>query len=269
MGFLVNRISVVSSHLIDRMRHGLPTEYGPMDREILIVLDGVGGFQFSPLMIRRVLGYEKPEIGTVWYRWQWGLVGEIWTDLMWVRRNRVMGAKLAREIRAIHRRHPDAKLHLAAFSGGAGIAVFALESLKGRPLIDTLILGCPAISPEYDLSKALSTVRRAYSLVSALDRFLLGIGTRIFGTTDRQFCAAAGQTGFRMPPNETPATMTNYEKLLEIHWHSSLQIDGHYGGHTGWLNERFLKKHLLPMLRGQPLIATTPIGAHATVSKSA
>lgn len=258
MGFLGNRISVLSSHLVDRARYGLPIEFGPLEDEILFVIDGVGGFQFSPMMIRRVLGFEQPVMGTIWFKWQFGLVGEVWTDLMWVRRNRVMGAQLARRILAVHRRYPSARLHLAAFSGGAGVAVFALEALKGRKIVETLILGCPALSPTYPLARALRCVTRAYALVSDRDRYLLGLGTRMFGTTDRRYCSAAGRVGFRLPPQATADDVQAYDRLREIHWSPELVADGHYGGHTGWLNERFLRNHLVPMLHGNPLMPTRP-----------
>jgi pimeloyl-ACP methyl ester carboxylesterase len=264
MGFLGNRLSVLSSHVADRTRYGLPTEFGPLDEELVVVIDGVGGFQFSPLMIRRVLGFEQPAMGTIWFKWQFGLLGEVWTDLMWERRNRVMGARLARRMLAVRRAHPSARIHLAAFSGGAGVAVFALEALRGRALIETLILGCPALSPEYNLGPALRCVARAYALISERDRYLLGLGTSMFGTTDRQFCSAAGRVGFRIPPGADDRDRQSYEKLREIRWTPALKPDGHYGGHTGWLNQRFLARHLLPMLRGQALIRSQPVSAGDT-----
>lgn len=267
MGAIANRVSVVARCITHRLCHGLPECDGPLDREVLFILDGVGGFQFAPVMVRRALDGPRSSIGTIWYRWQWGLVGEIWTDLMWLRRNRVMGAQVARKILAFRRQHPGAVIHMLAVSGGAGIGVFACESLAGgqkanrgravrtcariaEPILNTLILACPAMSPGYNLAPALRVVRRATAWVSSRDRYLLGAGTSLFGTTDRKFGTAAGRVGFHVPDDASTADHELYARLTQLHWTPELRRDGHYGGHTGWMNEAFLRRWLVPTLRG-------------------
>ena len=260
MGFLGNRTSAVAQYVSEVARYGLPEFTGPLDREVIFVLCGVGRSHFTGAVLRRALRREgTTDVGTVLYDWQFGLPGEIWTDLMWLRRNRVMGARLARRIIAFHRAHPGARIHVLAHSGGAGVAVFALESLHGRPLVETLVLSAPALRPTYNLAPALRTVRRAYGLVSPRDRFLLGIGTRIFGTTDRAFTAAAGYRGFRIPPNLTSEEDMLYSRFREIRWSPSFKQDGHHGGHTGWCDTTWLAKHVLPILRGETTLPTSVI----------
>jgi len=254
MGFLTTRVTAVSTYAAELVRHGIAEQVGPIEDEVLFVLDGVGGFQFAPLLIRRALRQESAAIGTVLYAWQFGLPGEIWTDLMWLRRNRVMGARLARRLLSFHRHHPQARIHLAAFSGGAGIGVFALETLGRRSVVETLLLPCPAISPTYNLGPALQNVARAYAWVSARDTGILGLGTRVFGTTDRQFTAAAGSLGFKRPPGLARGDANAYDRLWEVHWAPELKQLGHSGGHTGWVSVPFLRRHLLPMLHGHPLL---------------
>ena len=272
MGFLATRVAVVSTCLAERIRYGTPELVGSVDDEVLFILDGVGGFQFGPLMVRRALRLERQALGTVLYHWQFGLPGEIWTDLMWLRRNRLMGAKLARKLLAFRRAHPKTRIHLLAYSGGAGIAVFACEQLRARPLIETLVLPCPALSPVYNLAPALRATRRCYAMVSRRDRGILGLGTRIFGTMDRRFLAAAGMTGFQMPVGASEEDRNAYGRLREIHWSPSLKKLGHHGGHTGWLAIPFLRTHLLPILRGEPLLPTRTVdappalgGEHSTI----
>lgn len=301
MGAIANRVSVVARCITHRLCHGLPECEGRLDREVLFILDGVGGFQFAPVMVRRALDGTRSSIGTIWYRWQWGLVGEIWTDLMWFRRNRVMGAQLARKILALRRQHPEAVIHMLAVSGGAGIGVFACESLAGGqkaatgrseratlgaarsvppalsrtdeqapahdgspvrdapPILDTLILACPAMSPGYNLAPALTVVRRATAWVSSRDRYLLGAGTTLFGTTDRKFGSAAGRVGFHVPDDASTADRGQYARLTHLHWTPELRRDGHYGGHTGWMNEAFLRRWLIPTLRGETPVASAAI----------
>ena len=261
MGFLTTRISAVSTYLVERVRRGVPMCLGSPDREVLVILDGVGGFQFAPLLVRRALREEGSSLATIVFAWQCCLPGEIWTDLCWYRRNRVMGVHLARKLLALRRAHPGTIIHLLAFSGGAGIAVFACEALAGRKIIESLVLPCPALSPDYNLGPALAAVERCYALVSSGDKWILGLGTRIFGTTDRRFVDAAGRVGFRPVARLSGPHRRAYERLLEIHWTPSLEQEGHRGGHTAWAAVSFLRQHLLPILRGQPLLPARKVSA--------
>ncbi|MGB2987814.1 MAG: hypothetical protein WBE26_18250 [Phycisphaerae bacterium] len=238
--------------IAERVRQGLPEVVGPLDREVLFILDGVGGFQAAPLMVRRALQEAGSELGTVIVDWQCCLTGEIWTDLMWLRRNQLMGCKLARRLLAFRRAHPQTAIHMLAFSGGAGIAVFACERLRGRCIVDALILACPALSPAYNLGPAMRAVKRCYALISRRDKLILGLGTRIFGTTDRRFSPAAGLLGFRLPAGISDDDARAYERLREIYWLPSLKEEGHHGGHVGWGSVSFLRHHLPGMLRGEP-----------------
>ncbi len=252
MGVIFNRVRVITTYLSERSRYGLPEAAGPLDREVLFLLDGVGGLQAGPLMVRRALrNTDAGTLGTILFTWQYGVPGEIWTDLMWLRRNRVMGAKLAAKLLAFRRTHPKTVIHVVAFSGGAGIAVFACERLRGPRLIETLILACPALSPAYNLGPALQAVERCYALVSHRDTWILGFGTGIFGTVDRCFSSAAGQLGFRIPVGISPEDACAYERLREIRWSPVLGQVGHHGGHTGWAGTAFLRRFLPEMLRGE------------------
>ncbi|MCH7807958.1 MAG: hypothetical protein IIB60_01930 [Planctomycetes bacterium] len=259
MGFISNRIAVVSTSLWERIRYGLPEVNGTVADEVLFVLDGVGGFQFAPLLIRRALRLEGSTLPTVLFHWQFCLPGEIWTDLMWYRRNRLMGLMLARRLLAFRRAHPKTRIHLLAYSGGAGVGVFACEKLKARGLIDTLVLACPALSPTYNLGPALLAVKQCYALVSHKDRWLLGLGTRIFGTTDRRFTAAAGMRGFEIPTTASTQDRQAYERMREIRWGPELKKTKHHGGHTGWVMVGFLRTHLLAILKAEPLLAVSRV----------
>jgi pimeloyl-ACP methyl ester carboxylesterase len=254
MGFLLDRIAVIATYVAELVPHGIPVSVGPVEHEVVFILDGVGGFQFVPLMVRRALRENGVAIGTIVYRWQFGLPAEICTDLIWHRRNRLMAARLARAILAFRRDHPRAVLHILGHSGGAAIAVWACEFLRGRGAVTTLVLLGPALSPTYDLRRALRSVQRCYAMVSRRDRWMLGAGTRIFGTMDRRFCSAAGRVGFRPPTALSSEDRSAYDRLREIHWTPLLERDGHHGGHTGWARVSFLRRHLLPILHGEPAL---------------
>ena len=263
MGGIVTRATNVGTYLLERLHGAVPEASGDMDGEVVFLLDGVGGFEIAPLLVRRALRQSGDSLGTVVYHWQRGVTGEIFTDLMWLRRNRVMAAQLARKLLAFRRSHPHTTMHVMAFSGGAGVATFAMEHLRGRARIDTLVLACPAMSPTYNLAGALRSVTRAYALVSARDKFLLGLGTTLFGTTDRVHTRAAGLTGFKIPRDASADQRRAYARLREVHWIPELRQLRHYGGHTDWANVAFLRCHLVPMLHGQPRLETNSVQEEA------
>lgn len=247
---IADRASLLWCRVSERAGYGRVSEMPTSDGPVLVVLDGVGRFQFAPYAIRSVLRQLKSPIETVMYDWQFGLVGEIWTDLCWLRRNRLMGARLARLLRRIHRQRPDRPIHVFAFSGGAGIAVFACERLGGRRMVDTLVLAAPALSPGYDLRSALRGVERCVVLVSPRDRLVLGVGTSLFGTTDRKFGKSAGQVGFEGMNDLHRVPSPGYDRCRQIRWDASLRGDGHFGGHAGWIAPPFLRRYLPGLLGG-------------------
>lgn len=252
MDGLTSRLRAIASYVAERMTAGLPIATGDIGDDVLVVVDGVGGFQFAVLAVRRALRMCGSSLATVMFKWQLGPPGQIFTDLMWLRRNRLIGCRFARRLRGLRRAHPHARIHVLAVSGGAGIAVFACERLAGRRVVETLVLACPALSPRYNLGPALRAVRRAYALVSERDRVILGLGTRILGTTDRRFVAAAGQVGFHTPDDASPADRRAYDRLGQVRWSPALRAIGCYGGHPGFLAVGFLRVHLLPLLAGTP-----------------
>jgi pimeloyl-ACP methyl ester carboxylesterase len=259
MKSVVNSLNMLATCISERAHHGLSEVVGPVDREALFILDGVGAFQAAPLMVRKALRDAGSDMGTILVRWQTGPPGQIWTDLMWLRRNQLMGGKLARRLLAFRRAQPDATIHILAFSGGAGIALFACEKLRGRPLVETLILACPAVSPGYNLGPAMRSIKRCYGLISRRDWLILGLGTGVFGTTDRSFSRAAGLRGFRLPGDASDADLQAYERIRQIHWSPVLKAEGHFGGHVGWGSVPFLYRHLPDMLRGTPTLPVTRV----------
>lgn len=256
MAPVLSRVDVVAKYIADRLRYGVPEVLGPVDREVLYLIDGVGRFQAAALMVRRALREMGSDIGTILYDWQTPIFGEVLSDLMWHRRNRLMGVRFGRKLLTFRRQHPETRIHILAYSGGAGIAIFGLEALRGRSLIDTLILACPAISSAYNLAPALLAVQRCYALTSHRDSLILGLGTRIFGTTDRRHESAGGRVGFRIPPDASREDADAYGRMRQIRWSPDLRKLGHPGGHTGWASAKLLHKHLMPLLRGDPHLPT-------------
>jgi hypothetical protein len=113
------------------------------------------------------------------------------------------------------------------------------------------VLLVPALSPTYELTAALRAVRREMVVFwSPLDLFVLGAGTRLFGTIDRVKTIGAGLVGFRVPLVDAanPGPSREYRRLRQIRWHPRMVASGHFGGHMGPDSPFFLRKYIVPLL---------------------
>ena len=103
-------------------------------------------------------------------------------------------------------------------SGGSGIVVRALEELP-EGSVEAAVLLAPALSPGYDLSRALGAVRREMVVFwSPLDVVILGAGTWLFKTVNRVRSVGAGMVGFRRPAGLDEAGRAQYAKLRQVRW---------------------------------------------------
>jgi alpha-beta hydrolase superfamily lysophospholipase len=154
--------------------------------------------------------------------------------------------ELAELIRDYKSKFPERRIYVIAKSAGTAPAVMALSQLE-NDTVERAFLLSPAISPEFDLSRALgATKQELYSFWSPHDHFWLGLGTSLFGTADGVTCRAAGLTGFKRP--DDPRQNSQYEKLKEIEWTPSMLLLGHLGGHPGNSMPPFIRKYILPLL---------------------
>src|SRR5262249_46816913 len=147
--------------------------------------------------------------------------------------------------------HPDESVFVVGKSGGAGVAVRALERLDAED-VERAVLLAPALSPRYDLTAALRAVRREIVVFwSPLDLVILGAGTWLFGTIDRVHSFGAGLVGFNVPGRaETDADrVRQYAKLRQVRWRPRMAGRGHLGGHFGSDHPWFLREWVVPLLR--------------------
>jgi hypothetical protein len=173
--------------------------------------------------------------------------------------------------------NPETHITVSAHSAGAGIIAWALEQLPPDKKIDTLLLIAPALSPTYDLSRAMSHVRnKVYVIYSPYDAAVLGMGTKMFGTVDGVKVEAAGKVGFKAPAK---ADKQQYGKLVQIAYRSDWVKLGNIGDHIGGLSRPFAKAVLAPLLErdelpnatettsagdAEPLSTPPPLPASAT-----
>ena len=185
------------------------------------------------------------------YDWTTGGGPFVWlVHLAHQRRNRIEAIRLARHIVKYQKTHPDRPVFLVAHSGGAGIALMAVERLPGHTPVEAVILLGGAVSPEWDLTKALARTRRGlWNFYSGRDIVFLVLGTSIFGTIDRKHGPSAGAVGFEVPGDLADEAAELYEsRLHQVPYDRTMSPLGHNGGHGGWTSPAFVARWLAPII---------------------
>lgn len=159
--------------------------------------------------------------------------------------NRDEADAIAERIVEQRRAHPDARLTVIGYSGGAGVALLAVEALPPGVQVDRVILVSGAVAPSYDLSRAMGRCCDGIvNLFSRRDWLILGVGTSLLGTIDRAFTPAAGKVGFR----NSDGALRNEPGLKQIAWCDAWIPLGHYGGHLGCYTRSWAREILAPQV---------------------
>lgn len=241
---------------------------GDKVRGLVLVADGVGGLN----LLATSLQYAAPGAGLQHevrlVDWGHGF-GRWHSDLTNVGNHGTKSEALAAEVEQFRKVHPDRPVYLIGKSGGSGVAVRALELLP-EGSVESAVLLAPALSPVYNLARALRALRNQLVVFwSPLDVFVLGLGTRIFGTIDRVHSVSAGLVGFRPPEDLGQADAAAYDKLCQVRWRFEMARTGYMGGHVGPDMPSFLRKYVVPLLlesqvSGEPAPADNgPVGSSA------
>jgi hypothetical protein len=162
-----------------------------------------------------------------------------------VQRHQEQSTLLSQRIADAVHADPRRRIIITSHSAGCGIAVWALEKLPSDVKIDQLVMMQSALSPTYDLSKALSHVKHAYSFYSANDEAVLGAGTRMMGTVDRVHTDAAGRVGYTRPEL---ADAKQYAKLDQFPYEDSWMKYDDIGDHIGPMTYPFARFMIAPLL---------------------
>jgi hypothetical protein len=216
----------------------------------VLVADGIGGLDLCGIALRAVLRAERLPYIIQLFRWGHGM-GRWHADLTDAVNRDTKAQLIAETIRQFKIDQPSVPVYIVAKSGGAGVVVKALERL-GEQTVERVILLAPAVSPGYDLARALRTVRREIVVFwSPLDVFILGAGTRLFGTIDRVKSVSSGLVGFQVPSVDGTDDARNlvYSKLRQVRWRPRMAATGYFGGHMGPDSPLFLRKYVVPLLR--------------------
>jgi len=174
--------------------------------------------------------------------------------LLSYQRNLDEAQRIADKIVALHRAQPNRPIILTGHSGGTGLAVWALERLPDDVQVDRVMLLASALSPKYDLTRALHHVRtHLYNFWSDQDVTVLSTGTTIFGTIDGVKGPAAGFVGFTPPES---ADLRQYQKLQQFAYTGDWVQWGNTGGHIGLMSKTFSIHVLAPLVTDHPLPTT-------------
>jgi hypothetical protein len=217
----------------------------------VLVADGVGGLNLCGTALRYVLAAAGLRYAFHMLPWGHGF-GRWYADLADVGNRDLQAGRIVQAVDHFRAAQPDDPVFLVAKSGGSGVIVKALERLT-EGSVQCAILLSPALSPDYDLTAALRGVARELVVFwSPLDVFVLGAGTRVFGTADRVRTPSAGMRGFQVPEHASAAgdpLAAPYAKLRQVRWHWGMATTGYLGGHMGPDSPIFLKKYVVPLLR--------------------
>jgi len=176
-------------------------------------------------------------------------------------RNEEQAAIVADMLTQQYRAHPEQPIYLTCHSGGSGPAIWALERLPADVKVYCFVMLAPALSPAYDLTRALSHVsQHAYCFNSPDDDLVLGTGTKMFGTIDGVRCDAAGRIGFQQPAT---ADAIQYAKLIHQPYQSVWVRYGHIGGHIGCMGSPFVQAVVGPIMLGRAAAAEMMNNAYA------
>jgi pimeloyl-ACP methyl ester carboxylesterase len=220
----------------------------PAHRGLVMVVGGVGGFDFLGSAAKSVLPRSGLDLEVQEFTWTHG-TGQVLRDLQDYRYTQLKTQELAEEVRSFRQAHAGRPVYLVGKSGGAGLVLGAAEQLPEGAL-ERIILLSPAVSRDYDLRPALRSARQEMVVFySPLDLVVLGWGTKQFGTIDRYYESSAGLSGFLIPGNLSAEDARLYARLLQIRWHPHMIRQGNLGGHLGTSMPAFVAHQVAPWLR--------------------
>jgi len=220
-----------------------------LDQGYTIVLPGIWGS--APLDHGIVKGLVDADVPSTieLYDWTEGPLLLVY-NLRALAHNRIEATKIAGKIVAYQDRFPGRPVNVIGYSGGAGVAVLALECLPPGRRVRSVILLAPTLAPDYDLRGALAHADLGvHSFHSPADAPILMVLTTAFGTMEGRHTLAAGAVGFSVPQGVTENQRDQYTARVSQQAYSlDMLASGHPGGHFGWTSRAFVAKWIAPLV---------------------
>lgn len=224
-----------------------------MEHGYIIVLPGIEGRSvFNANIVKGLADGGVPSAIEI-YDWTAGGPFLLAVNLRALDRNKRQARKIADKIIDYQECYPGRPVHLIGHSGGGGVAVLAVEALPPTRQISGAILLAPALSPTYDLSRALRRSGAGFwNFYSPYDVGFLRAGTTLFGNIDGEHSASAGAVAFTPPWGLSAEDRRLYRsKLHQQRYTYAMSASGHNGGHFGWANPDFVREWLAPLIESQ------------------
>jgi pimeloyl-ACP methyl ester carboxylesterase len=239
----VGLLSLCGNHPVHAM--GPPSR---CPRGVVFVVGGIGGFDpiqtWGPHAFRWAGVPDEVRL----FEWTHGK-GRFLRDLQDTRHLLTKAEELADAVRTVLESEPARPVYLVGHSAGAALILATAERLP-RDSLERIILLSAAVSPGYDLRRALGAVRgEVVAFSSTWDWLWLGWGTFQFGTTDRVYGPSAGLSGFRVPEDLDPEGRQCYRRLVQVKWEPRALLDGCGGAHHSTGMPLFLATQVAPWLR--------------------
>jgi pimeloyl-ACP methyl ester carboxylesterase len=217
---------------------------------VVFCADGAGGYGGTSRALQEAIAKEGKPIRIELVPWSHGY-GRVAVDHTDQGNIQEQACCLAKQVQGWLAMHPGQPVYLIGHSAGSAVVLEAGCRLPPDS-IERIILLAPSVSAKYDLRPALASARGGVDVfTSRRDFWALGIGTRLFGTTDRRWTSAAGRVGFRTLGN-SPCDQALYARLHQHPWDCCQSWTGHQGGHYGAYRPGFLHAYVLPLLSACP-----------------
>jgi len=239
----------------------------PEQARLVWMFPGVGGGRWTLEGARRAFVDAGVQAEFRFHEWH-GSALDVLGHLTHYEANRAQAVEVAKQIVAYREQHAAARIDLVGYSGGGGVAVLVAEELPESIGLRNVLLVQPALSPSYDLTRALRRVDgRLVNLYSPYDWLILGWGTQTFGTIDRRDTAAAGKDGFDLDVAVTSSDLR--QKVSQQRWTTEMVWSGHVGNHTSILLYAWNKRYVAPWLSAaEPANAPAATNAPAAAEVS-
>jgi pimeloyl-ACP methyl ester carboxylesterase len=253
--FLIAPIFLANSGCAGFSHQVRPTTFSACQqpsRGVIFLADGAGDFQVTSSVLERVLVEDHVPLEVRSVRWShgyWRVAADQFDEM----HARAEGWKLAEQIKAERRAHPEEEIYLLGYSAGSSVILSAAEELPPQ-IVDRIILLAASAPTNYDLRPALRSSRDGIdSFYSRRDRWCLGLFLRMEVMLGIKYTPAGGRIGFR-PVIESPEDAVCYSRLRQHPWEPEWEWAGNGGGHYGAHQPEFLRLFILPLLnhKAQP-----------------
>jgi pimeloyl-ACP methyl ester carboxylesterase len=217
-----------------------------LDKGLVLILPGIEGPGPGSWAVRKGLEDGALPYALEVYDWRDGRLGAAYAFDEPASRKRA--EEIALHIDAYRRTHIGKPVFVVGHSGGGALAAFVSEAIDEKAPLNGVILMEPALSPEYDLTKAIQGAGGHFAATSAESDVLLRSLTTVGRNFDGIRGRTAGQDGFQLPPDAWPERRAAFEKVCWIRWDASMLKEANWGGHMGCTSPPWVASALAPII---------------------